>query len=239
MKLAINVILGLCAAALLFICYSSIHDTEEVEGQIKQREAVVKSKLIDIRLVQEEYKKKHTRYCDNWDTLVYFIHNEKVAEVLKNGELNDFQLEHGLTEAKAVAIVNSGNEALIKENGLEGFARDTTWLDVVDLIRRESKEDFATTYDVDSISYIPFSDGEQFELDTREDTLRSGTWVYMMECKAPIRSYFKNMGRLGDMTIRNREKEVENNNADINAYAGLKIGIINKDNWNNNAGNWE
>ena len=44
------------------------------------------------------------------DTLIKFIKNGQMPVVLKVGTLTDQQLNDGLTEAKAIAIVRKGNQ---------------------------------------------------------------------------------------------------------------------------------
>lgn len=260
MKSAINVILGLCAAALLYICYSSIHDTEEVDEQIKLRENVVKNRLIDIRHAQESYKLVNNEYCDDWEIFTDFVKNGVVADVKREGTVTDEfadllpayytpdQLDQWtesernlMAERLALALKASGNpEALeqLKKTKMERFSRDTTWVPVAQYIRENrGKKDFAKSYSLDSISYIPFSN-VQFELETGIKAKSGGEREPTMMCSAPVRQYFSNMGRLGDRAIMNLEKQAENNKLDENAYAGLRIGGP-IERWNENAGNWE
>ena len=146
---------------------------------------------------------------------------------------SDEQMEKGLTESKAAAIVRSGDMAAIKANGLEGFKRDTIWVSLYDSL-------FASKgINPDSLRYIPFSDcdGEQadtFEIIACPNTMKSGAIQQVMECNAPFSSYLKGMGKRGKRAIMNRTQEAE----EKGAYAGLKIGEAGNG-WNNNAGNWE
>ena len=85
----------------------------------------------------------------------------------------------------------------------------------------------------DSIRYIPFAEGDTFQLQAQATVTRSGTIMYVMECAAPDTSFLKNMGRNGERLIVNRAQLAD----DMGSYPGLKIGDL--WNWNNNAGNWE
>ena len=122
--------------------------------------------------------------------------------------------------------VNSGDAAAIAANGLQGFRRDTTWVNLSDSL-------FGPGYNADSIRYIPFAEGDTFQLQALPTVTRSGTILYTMECAAPDVSFLKNMGRNGERLIVNRARLAE----DMGSYPGLKIGDLY--NWNNNAGNWE
>jgi hypothetical protein len=87
---------------------------------------------------------------------------------------------------------------------------------------------------IDSMRYIPFSEGDTFEIIACPNTTKSGAIIQVMECNASIASYLKGMGKLGDRMIKNKTIESE----EMGRYAGLKIGEAG-DGWNNNAGNWE
>lgn len=228
MKKTFNLILVLCVIGLLFICYSSIHDTQVFEKQVQDRENAVKARLIDIRLAQEEYKLQDPNgaYCDNFSVLIEFVRNGRIPKIVKEGVLTDAQMEKGLTESKAAAIVASGDAAAIAANGLQGFRRDTTWVNLLDSI-------YPGGLCVDSLRYIPFAEGDTFELIAYPTSTRSGTIQYIMQCSAPDTSFLKGLGRNGERTIVNRAQLAE----DAGTFAGLRIGDLY--NWNNNAGNWE
>lgn len=229
MKKVLNLVLGLCALGLLVVCYYSITETMDFDGKVEGRENVVKKRLIEIRRAEEAYKEQHEGvYCDNWDVLTDFVRNGKLPIVMKKGDLSDEQMEKGLTESKAAAIVNSGDQAAIAANGLQGFRRDTVWVSLIDSLYNYEG------FEVDSMRYIPFSQGDTFEIVACPNTTRSGTIIQVMECNAPDSSFLKNMGKQGRRLIYSRAEEADAKGA----YAGLKIGEAGN-NWNNNAGNWE
>ena len=228
MKKVFNVLLALCVVGLLFICWRSIQDDIDFQKEVTVRENAVKARLLQIKAVEEEYKLQspEAAYCDSLWKLVEFVRTGRIPKIVKEGVLSDEQMEKGLTERKAAEIVNSGDEALIAANGLQGFRRDTTWVNLSDSL-------FGPGYNADSLRYIPFAEGDTFQLQSFTGVTRSGTIQYTMECCAPDTSFLKNMGRNGDRLIVNRAQLAN----DMGNYAGLKIGDIY--NWNNNAGNWE
>ena len=229
MKQKINVVLALCAIGLLYVCVRSIQDTTEFDAEVTAREAVVKARLMEIRDAEEAYKAQHDGvYCDNWEVLISFIKNGKLPIVMKQGVLSDEQMDKGLTETMAASIVNSGDQAAIIENGLQNFRRDTLWVSLTDSLY--NYEGFVA----DSMRYIPFSQGDTFELVACPNTTRSGSIIQVMECNAPDSSFLKGMGKQGKRLIYNRAEEADAKGA----YPGLKIGDAGN-NWNNNAGNWE
>ena len=103
MKTVFNVILGLCALVLIYICYASIMGPINFEKAKKHRDAAVIARLIDIRKAQLEYRTLHDQqYTASFDSLIDFVKNQKLPFIFKQGELNDKQLEDGLTEKKAI-----------------------------------------------------------------------------------------------------------------------------------------
>ena len=161
MKTVFNIVLGLCALVLVYICYASIMGPINFEKAKKHRDAAVIARLIDIRKAQLEYRGLHNQqYTASFDTLIDFVKNQKLPFIFKQGELDDKQLEDGLTEKKAINIINkakkTGNYAEVKKWGLENFKRDTMWVAVLDTI-------FPKGFNADSMRYVPFGNGAQFE----------------------------------------------------------------------------
>ena len=230
MRKLINSVLTVCAIALGILCWRSIQDDINFEKDVAYREAQVKVRLLQIKAAEEAYKQQHPEgaYCADWNVLIEFVKNGKLPIVIKEGVLSDWHMEHGLTEAKAAAIINSGNAEEIAKNFLTGFRRDTIWVSLVDSLYK------GLNLNYDSLRYIPFSQGDTFEIIACPNTTKSGAIIQVMECNAPISSYLKGMGKLGDRMIKNKIVESE----ERGSYPGLKIGEAGNA-WNNNAGNWD
>ena len=193
MKTVFNIVLVLCAAALIYICYTSIMGPINFENAKKDREKAVIARLIDIRKAQQEYRTLHRgMYTDKFDTLIDFVKNQKLPFVMKMGMLTDKQLEDGLTEKKAMAIIEkakkTGKYDEVKKWGLENFKRDTMWVAVMDTI-------FPKGFNPDSMRYIPYGGGAQFEMNVRNDTAKSGAPVYLFEVKAPYETYLDGLDK--------------------------------------------
>lgn len=230
MKKVINSVLAVCVVLLAIICWRSIQDDINFDAEVAYREAQVKARLLQIKDAEEAYKLQHPEgaFCADWDVLTEFVRNGQLPVVIKEGVLSDEQMEKGLTEAKAAAIINGGDAKAIAEYKLEGFRRDTIWVSLYDSLYK------GQNLNVDSLRYIPFSEGDTFEIIACPNTTKSGAIIQVMECNAPISSYLKNMGKLGNRMIKNKEIESE----EMGSYPGLKIGEAGNA-WNNNAGNWE
>ena len=118
MKKLVNVVLGICALLMLFICYRSISDQQNFEAEVKQREVDVKARLVEIRKAQEAYKEQYKEYCGTWDSLIIFIKEGKLPTVIKQGVLTEEQMEKGLTEAKAAFFTSFVEPITSKSEGI-------------------------------------------------------------------------------------------------------------------------
>ena len=228
MKTVLNIVLAAIAVFLLYICYESVQGPVRFENEKNIRDKAVQARLLDIRKAQAEYSNTHDRqYTDNFDSLIYFVKNQKLPLVFKKGVLSDAQLENGLTEAKAMAIINkakkTGKYDEVKKNGLENFSRDTTWVAVIDTI-------FPKGFNADSLRYVPFGNGVQFQMDTLTQIARSGAPICLLEVKTPYEAYLGDLDKQEIINLKDQQ-------AQLNKYCGLKIGDL--ETANNNAGNWE
>ena len=218
----------MCAVVLIYICYTSIMGPINFEKARKHREKAVIARLMDIRKAQQEYRNlNHQQYTASFDTLINFVKNQKLPFIYKEGELNDKQLEDGMTEKKAIAIINkakkTGKYDEVKKAGLENFKRDTLWVAVLDTV-------FPKGFNPDSMRYVPYGNGAQFEMAIRNDTAKSGAPFCLLEVKTPYETYLNGLDK---QEIANM-KDVQTM---LGKYCGLMIGSL--ETANNNAGNWE
>ena len=199
MKTVINIVLAACVIGLIYVCYGSIMGPINFDDAKKTREKQVIARLIDIRKAQLEYRNLH----------------------------NDTQLEAGMTEKKAMAIINkakkTGNWKEVEKEGLMNFKRDTLWVAVTDTI-------YAPGFNADSLRYVPFGNGVQFEMVTRSDTTKSGAPLNLFQAQTPYETY---LGGLNTQELANL-KDLQTK---LGKYCGLRVGDIEQP--NNNAGNWE
>jgi hypothetical protein len=192
------------------------------------REKEIIARLIDIRKAQVEYRNTHEgKYTASFDTLIDFVKTAKLPFVKKEGALSDEQLEKGMTEKKAMALINkakkTGNWKDVEKEGLMNFKRDTMWIAVLDTI-------FPKGFNADSLRYVPFGNGKQFEMASRQDTTKSGAPLNLFQAQTPYETY---IGDLDKQLLINL-KDVKSK---LGKYCGLRVGDIEQP--NNNAGNWE
>ena len=197
------------------------------EEEKASREKLIINRLIDIRKAEVEFRDQKGRYTANSDSLIAFLKNAKKKMVLKEGALTDKQLEAGLTEAAAVKIVRKGNPQEIAINGLQGFVRDTAYVNMMKAI-------FPTEYNsetIDQLAIIPFSNNEKFEIKVKNDyTNANGIKIPLMEVSAHFKSYLFDLDHQELLNAIDMEEQ-------LFRFPGMKVGSI--DEPNNNAGNWE
>ena len=228
MKALINSVLALCAIALLYLCYGSIMGPIAFDKERDLREKEVIASLINIRDAQVNYRNITMKgYCADFDTLIEFVKTAQLPIVKKEGELTDEQMENGLTERKAMEMIEkarkTGKWNDVKKAGLEGFSRDTMFVSLKDSI-------FGAGFNADSLCYVPFGNGVKFELETRIDSTRSGTPLYLFEARTPYEVYLSGINEQELLNLIDKQESLDR-------YCGLKVGDVEEP--NNNAGNWE
>ena len=245
MKKFINIALGLCIIGLAYIFYGSIMNPINFEKEKNLRDEAVKNRLIDIRTAQVEFHNQNDgRYTASMDTLIDFVKYGKVPTVAKIGELNDKQLEDGWTESSVLALYDEAKNAKNKkiqdekwneaiENGFvtrneDGtinyiFSRDTVWEDIIGSI-------FPAEFNADSLRYVPFGNGAEFEMEIGCDTTKSGSFMHLFEARTLFETYYEGLDKQEVFNLIDEREQ-------LGRYPGMKVGDAVSG--NNNAGNWE
>ena len=247
MKRTVNIVLTLCVVGLAYICVGSIMGSINFGKVREAREKQIIARLIDIRTAQVAFRDLHQgQYTDNFDELIEFVKNDSLPFVKKVGELSDKQLEDGLTEPKAVKLINEARYAkkpaiakrkwqeaekaglvkLNKKGEVEEyfFSRDTMWVLALDTL-------YPKGFNADSLRYVPFGNGAEFELRTGCDSSsKSGNKLYLFEAKTPYRAYLDGVNKDELNNLIDFQEE-------LGRYPGLQVGDAEVG--NNNAGNWE
>ncbi len=227
-KVLLNLLLTAAIFGLAFICYRSIMGPIEFDEERANREKAIIARLIDIRTAQIEYRNNHEgAYTDNFDSLITYIKTAQMPIVMKVGELNDDQLERGLTEGKVLEMIAKAQKTNkwdeVDKEGLRDFRRDTSWIALTDTI-------FPKSFIPDSLAYVPYGNGAKFELATACDTTKSGTAQWLFEARTPYKVYLTGVN---DQEMNNLISQMKK----LGRYEGLKVGDVETP--NNNAGNWE
>jgi hypothetical protein len=227
MKVLFKVLLLASIALLVLMCVQSILAPIHFEQAQKEREKVIVDRLIDIRDAQIGFRNMYGVYAANFGELSKFLSKDSIAFITKEGELTDEQLKKGLTEKKAMAIINkaikTGKYDEVKKSGLEHFKRDTTKVLAMDTLLRKH-------IDVSVIGQVPGFEDASFSIDTATLTSPSGYTVPVFECAVPYEVYLQDLDK--QLLINLKDKMLK-----LNRYPGLRVGSVTE--INNNAGNWE
>ena len=252
MKTTRNIViclLSIAAVVMAYFCVTSVTTPIKFENTRAEREVAVIKNLVDLRTAEVEFHHQNGRFTANHDSLLAFLKTAPKKEVLKEGSLTDKQLEAGLTEHKAVKILNEAKKKALKKNqfedndalyayiwendkdvvsnGLAGFRRDTIELNMIQALYKGEYDEKS----IDRIVEIPYSNGKRFEIEVNNDYKTSqGIRVPLFEARAPFESYLSDLNEQELVNLIDRETKLEH-------YAGLKVGDIYAP--NNNAGNWE
>ncbi|MEZ4981794.1 MAG: hypothetical protein R2769_09450 [Saprospiraceae bacterium] len=195
MRIVVNIVIVLIIGFLAYTLVGSIREPIKFMDEKDKREKAVIDKLRKIRTLQEHYRGITGEFAPNFDTLV---------EVLRNGQ---FAL---------VKVIGDPDDP----EGGENVTYDTTYRKAID-----SLATLGLVSGLDSMKYIPYSQGKVFLIDADTTTYQS-TLVQVVEVGASRKDY---MGPYAD----DRFKKYDSN------YDPKKIVKFGSMSSPNLAGNWE
>jgi len=204
MKTVIKIILTCVIALLIILLVMSIRKPIKFNKEMNKRYAVTIKRLKDIRTIQEAFKSKYDRYTASWDTLVDFIKHDSL-EI----EKPDRHIPDTLDLKEAIKL------DLVKMIVTRIAVKDTL---------------FKKRYSADSIRYVPFTAGVEFELGT--NVLETAAKIKVNVFEASVKNEVLLDG-LDPQLIANLDDQKET----LTGFPGLKVGSLEEA--NNNAGNWE
>jgi len=212
MKTVIQIILIVLIIVLGYLIVESIMRPIRFGQEVTERENVTIDKLKDIREAQKAYKDVYKRYTGSFDTLSMFLKNDSFTVVKAIGMVPEEYIdEYGSLDA-------AREKAL--EEGL--IIRETSMVSVLDSL-------FGVDYPVDSMEYVPFTDGKKFEIESNEILTSSNLMVQVVE----VLCYYDDI--LDDMDqqlVINYKDERER----LTGFAGIKFGSLEEGTL---TGNWE
>lgn len=200
----IQIGLGILIVVMFYLLVESIAEPIRFEKEQTKRYNAVIQNLKDIRTAQNAYKDVYGEFTGSFDTLTNFVKYDSLPLIYKKGEIPEDLLGQ-ITEKEAI------------EKGM--IIRDTFRVSVLDSI-------FPKKYPIDSLRYIPYTGGREFDLEAGEVVTGSKLKVKVFEAKAPSK-----------YILRGLDKQMIINLNDGMEYPGLKVGSLIEA--NNGAGNWE
>ena len=231
MKTIIRILLGCAVAFLCFICVNSVTTPIKFEKVRAEREPAVIKNLVALRTAENEFRMQNGRFTANLDSLILFVKTGTKKEVVQEGALTDKQLEEGLTELKAVRMIQkaqkTGNWKEVKEAGLEGFKRDTISAPLLSSLYKGAYDEKT----IEEIVYVPYSNGKKYEVLVNDNySTAQGIRVPLVEVRAAFDIWMADQDAQELVNLNDKEEQ-------LGHFAGLRFGNI--DEPNNNAGNWE
>lgn len=193
----IQIVLGGLIILLTFLIYSGIMKPINFEKEKAFRNDKVIERLKDIRTAEVAYKSVYQKYTGSFDTLINFVKHDSFPVEYKVGSLDD-----SIAVSKGLVL------------------RDTIYVPVRDSI-------FPKDFFVDSLRYVPFTNGVQFDLQAGNITTGSKVLVQVFEAGASNFDILNGMNRQLIINLNDLAKD----------YKGIRVGNIKEA--NNNAGNWE
>lgn len=194
------VVLSLLAILLGYLLVDSIMEPIRFQKEKDRRYAVTIERLKNIRTAQEAFRSENNRYTKSFDTLINFILNDSFRVVRQIGSFDD-----------SVAVA-------------EGRVhRDTINVSILDSL-------FKKGFPIDSLRFVPFTNGEQFTMDAGEIKTLSAVMVKVFEAKVPNKVLLNGLDHQQIVNLDDMANQLDR-------YPGLKVGSMTEA--TNNAGNWE
>ena len=212
MKTVIQVVLLVAIIVLGYLLWESIQKPIRFNKEMTRIESATIQRLKDIRSAQLAFRAENKRFTGDFDTLITFLKTDSFRVVQAIGSVPDSMIEE-------LGRVKAERQAL--KDGL--ISRDTIKLSVKDSL-------FSKNYHIDSLRYVPFTEGHVFELGAGILQTASKVKIRVFEAKVP---YDILLAKLDRQLVINY-KEIREK---ITGYPGLKVGSLEEA--TNNAGNWE
>ncbi len=211
MKKVIQPILLVLIVILGYLVVESIMRPIRFQRLVNERELVVINKLKEIREAEKAYKDVYKKYTGSFDTLEMFLRNDSFTVIKAIGTIPEEWLEEfGLEKAREKAI----EEKVI--------VRETSRRQVMDSL-------FGNSYPVDSMKYVPFTDGVEFEIKSNQILTSSNLMVQVVE----VKSYYDDIleGLNKQLIVNYKDQRVT-----LTGFPGIKFGSLEEGTL---SGNWE
>jgi hypothetical protein len=200
MKTVYQILLLVIIVILSYFVVESIMNPIRFNKDKDKRYAKTINRLKDIRTAQLAYRSEYNKFTGSFDTLINFVKFDSFRVVRQIGSMDD-----------SIAVA----KGLVK--------RDTVKLSVLDSL-------FKRGYPVDSLRYVPYSGGAQFEMGAGELQTGSGLKIKVFEAKVHNNLLLNGLDRQLVINLNDLRKKLER-------YPGLQVGSLTEA--TNNAGNWE
>ena len=211
MRKVIQVLFVLIIIILGYLIVESIMEPIRFNQAVERRERATIDRLINIREAQKAYKDVYKRYTGSFDTLIGFLHNDSFSVIKAIGTIPEEWLEEfGLEQAREKAI----REGVI--------LRETTKIAVMDSL-------FGVEYPVDSLRYVPYTEGVEFDMESSEILTSSNLKVQVVEVSVQYDDLLKGLDE--QLIVNYKDERMK-----IVGFEGVKFGSLEEGTL---TGNWE
>ena len=211
MRRVIQILFVLIIIVLGYLIVESIMEPIRFNQEVDTREQATINRLIDIREAQKAYKDIYKKYTGSFDTLIAFVDTGSFAVIRAEGDIpEDWLDELGFEKAR---------EKALKEGVI---SRETLYVPVLDSL-------FSHDFPVDSLRYVPYTDGVTF-------TMQAGTLLTSSNLTVQVVEAYT----LYDDLLNGLDKQLIVNYKDernkIVGFEGVKFGSMEEGTL---TGNWE
>jgi hypothetical protein len=211
MRRVIQILFVLIIIVLGYLIVESIMEPIRFNQDVEQRESATISRLIDIREAQKAYKDLYKTYTGSFDTLISFCDTGTFPVVKAIGEIPEEWLEElGFEKAR---------EKALKEGVI---SRETTKIPVMDSL-------FGVGYAIDSLRYVPYTEGVTFKMESGEILTSSNLLVQVVEVSVLYDELL--VGMDPQLIVNYKDERMK-----IVGFEGVKFGSLEEGTL---TGNWE
>jgi hypothetical protein len=211
MRRVIQILFVLIIIVLGYLIVESIMEPIRFNQEVEVRESATIDRLIDIRTAQKAYKDIYKTYTGSFDTLIAFLDTGQFAVVKAIGEIPEEWLdEMGFEKARLKALADGV------------ISRETSLIPVKDSL-------FSSTYNADSLRYVPFTEGVEFKMESGEILTSSNLTVQVVEVSVLYDDLLNGMDRQLIVNYKDERNKLV-------GFEGVKFGSLEEGTL---TGNWE
>lgn len=211
MRKVIQILFVLIIIVLGYLIVESIMEPIRFNQEVETRERATIDRLIDIREAQKAYKDVYKEYTGSFDTLIAFVDTVSFTVVKADGDIPEEWLdEMGFEKAREKAL----------EEGV--ISREPIQVPVLDSL-------FHQGFAVDSLRYVPFTDGITFTMASGELLTSSNLTVQVVEAYTLYDDLLNGMDR--QLIVNYKDERMK-----IVGFEGVKFGSMEEGTL---TGNWE
>lgn len=207
-RVVFQIIYTVLIIVFAYLLYTNINRPIKFEKELSVREKATVQKLKDIRTIQVTFKDKYGKYTGSFDTLINFVTKDsiEISKLVQLGEWNQDEV----TKEEAI------KKGILKKVPAYVPVSDSLWKN--------------STYAIERIRFIPFTDNVEFTMGRAELETASKVKVQVYECYALFKDLLYGLDK--QLVVNYIDEKTK-----YGGFEGLRVGSLEEA--TNNAGNWE